>query len=135
MTIVGYVPTPKHLALVMEFAPFGSYNALLKAHTASLAFRCLVVRDVARALDHLHANGVLHRDVKSGNVLITADPAASSDIDRPVVAKLCDFEFCIEENRALHDDRIGTPIYCSPELWNHQSLTYKSDVFSSAPPP
>ncbi len=67
-----------------------------------------VVRDVAAALEFLHANDVVHRDVKPGNILIGAD-------GRP---KLADFGLCkdlVVEDGPATRFVMGTPPYMSPE--------------------
>lgn len=61
---------------------------------------------VILALEYLHYNGIVHRDVKSENVLIGIDG----------YVQLCDFGFCkrIEKDRTY--TLCGTPDYMAPEL-------------------
>ncbi|MFG0315963.1 MAG: protein kinase [Planctomycetota bacterium JB042] len=69
---------------------------------------CRLVHDVAEALEHAHSNGVLHRDVKPSNVLVTEDGRA----------RLFDFGLADVENEAsltLTKEFVGTPYYVSPE--------------------
>jgi len=84
-----------------------------------------LVLQVAEALARAHASGVIHRDVKPSNVLITAD-------GRP---KVSDFGLArIEDAPALSrsGDLTGTPYYMSPEqvMGKRSAITVRTDVYS-----
>lgn len=64
------------MALVMEFAPHGNLAShLIKAHPLPQKFRLRIAVNVADALTYLHAfkPPILHRDIKSHNVLVRGD--------------------------------------------------------------
>src|SRR4051812_1145365 len=94
-------------------------------------------RDVARigvalceALDHAHARGVIHRDVKPGNVMVLADPAAGAGF-----AKLADFGVAhVATADALTNtgDIVGTLAYMAPEQAEGARVTPACDVYSLA---
>jgi hypothetical protein len=94
-------------------------------------------RDVARigvalceALEHAHAHGVIHRDVKPGNVMVVAEPAAGAGF-----AKLADFGVAhvVSDNPlTLTGDVIGTLAYMAPEQAEGQRVGPASDVYSLA---
>ncbi|MEX1141892.1 MAG: serine/threonine-protein kinase [Thermoleophilaceae bacterium] len=94
-------------------------------------------RDVARigvalcdALDHAHARGVIHRDVKPGNVMVLAEPAAGAGF-----AKLTDFGIArLVSGDALTapGDVVGTLAYMSPEQAEGGAVGPESDVYSLA---
>jgi hypothetical protein len=110
--------------LIMEFLPSTSLADVLVERTV------LPVTDVARigeqvagALASAHDAGIVHRDVKPGNVLLTDDGTA----------KLTDFGI----SRAVGDGTItatgvlaGTPAYLPPEVVEGQDADFRSDVFS-----
>ena len=94
-------------------------------------------RDVARigmalcdALEHAHARGVIHRDVKPGNVMVLAEPAAGAGF-----AKLADFGVAhvIAGDPLTHTgDVVGTLAYMAPEQAEGLKVTPACDVYSLA---
>jgi serine/threonine-protein kinase len=83
-----------------------------------------VGRQVARALDHAHSSGVLHRDVKPENIILTPEG----------VAKLCDLGLARTASEDLRLTRsgvaVGTPDYISPEQINGEPPTPAADIYS-----
>ena len=95
-------------------------------------------RDVARigqaqceALEHAHARGVVHRDVKPGNVMVLAEPAAGAGF-----AKLTDFGIAhlaaAGDELTATGDVLGTLAYMAPEQADGARVTGASDVYALA---
>jgi hypothetical protein len=94
-------------------------------------------RDVARigialceALEHAHARGVIHRDVKPGNVMVLAEPAAGAGF-----AKLADFgvaHVATADALTRTGDIVGTLAYMAPEQAEGARVTPACDVYSLA---
>jgi|GEM_PF-729163 len=108
--------------LAMEYFPEGSMLPLCGRLGEREVLRC--IRDVASALHHAHARGVVHRDVKPDNIFRAADG----------VSMLGDFGIA----RGHHRDgattavgrALGTPQFMAPERWRDEPGDPRSDLYS-----
>jgi serine/threonine-protein kinase len=71
-----------------------------------------ILRDLAKALAHAHAHGVMHRDLKPDNVLLVGDTAMLTDFG---IAKALDAATTGSVERTAGGMAVGTPMYLSPE--------------------
>jgi serine/threonine protein kinase len=111
--------------MAMEFVAGQTIEALVKAGASvPLEQKLRSVAAIAEALDHAHRLGVIHRDVKPGNVMLTED-------GRP---KLMDFGIAKREDAGLTQTGtfLGTPSYAAPEQIKEGAVTPQSDQFSFA---
>ncbi|WLT33518.1 serine/threonine-protein kinase [Geothrix sp. PMB-07] len=109
--------------LAMEFVPGRPLDGILKGDSLlSLKEKFRIAVGLAEALDHAHAKGVVHRDVKPGNVMVAEDGRA----------KLMDFGIAKREDASLTQTGtfLGTPSYASPEQIKDGSVDNRSDIFS-----
>jgi serine/threonine-protein kinase len=85
-------------------------------------------RQVAAALEHLHAEGVVHRDIKPGNIM-RLEPVSGREY-RPV--KLMDFGIAKVDTTTLTatGQFFGTPLYMAPEQAANETVDARSDIFS-----
>lgn len=86
--------------------------------------------DVLAAVEHAHANLVIHRDIKPGNVLVTREGVVKL-LDFGI-AKLLDDGIDGSRNAALtrEGDRVLTPEYAAPEQLTGQPVTVATDIYS-----
>jgi protein kinase-like protein len=95
--------------MAMDFVAGTTLHELLERGALTTSRAVALLADVARGLDHAHAHGVLHRDVKPANILIGSDGRARlTDFG---LAKLSDASLSLTHE----GDIIGTPVFMSPE--------------------
>ncbi|WP_158083821.1 serine/threonine-protein kinase [Mycobacterium sp. AT1] len=126
----GHIPSPLGgrtiTYLATEFIRGESLSAMIHRSERLSPGRTLsVLEGTARALGHAHSAGVVHRDVKPSNILVTKDGAA----------KLTDFGIVrvLGEATLTHIGTVmGTARYMSPEQIRGDGATAASDVYSLA---
>ncbi|XP_017217555.1 LEAF RUST 10 DISEASE-RESISTANCE LOCUS RECEPTOR-LIKE PROTEIN KINASE-like 1.2 isoform X2 [Daucus carota subsp. sativus] len=118
----------RDLLLVYEYIPNGTVADHLHGKQAnsgllSWSVRLKIAIETAEALAYLHVSGIIHRDVKSNNILL----------DNSFCVKVADFGLSrLNPNNATHVSTApqGTPGYVDPEYYKLFQLTDKSDVYS-----
>jgi eukaryotic-like serine/threonine-protein kinase len=117
------VPPPGHTYLVMEFVDGSSLAWLLGDGPLDPARALDIIAQAARGLSAAHQAGVVHRDIKPGNLLIRRDG----------LVKLSDFGIARAADSA-HVTRTGflpgTPVYMAPERASGAGATPASDLYS-----
>ena len=106
--------------IVMELVRGSTLDEMVRTRGAlSVDQAARVVSQVADALDAAHARGIVHSDVKPGNVIVDGDG----------VAKLTDFGIARAVESAPDHDLVGTPRYVAPEVVRGEAPTPRSDVY------
>lgn len=124
--------------ITMEFIGGGSLRSHLQRLQARQRFLPLaqslqIGAQIAEALAYAHLQGVIHRDVKPGNIILKKLTRPEEPNGQPFRAVLTDFGLV----RLVSGDRItqsgmtlGTPIYMSPEQCQGHELDGRSDLYS-----
>ncbi|GJN01253.1 hypothetical protein PR202_ga18505 [Eleusine coracana subsp. coracana] len=111
--------------IVTEYMPGGNLYDFLhkKNNTLELPMILRMGIDISKGMDYLHRNNIIHRDLKTANILIGSDQ----------VVKIADFG--VSRHPAQEGDmtaETGTYRWMAPEVINHKPYDYKADVFSFA---
>jgi eukaryotic-like serine/threonine-protein kinase len=119
--VYDYAEGDERPYLVMEYVPGENLGERISGKAEIDCER--LARELLGALSHIHAAGIVHRDVKPGNVLVAPDGSA----------KLIDFGIALPEDataltRTGH--LLGTARYIAPEVMNGQPATAQSDLYS-----
>ncbi len=109
--------------IVLEYVAGEALNRVLaREHKLPLKRALQIAEELARALDYAHEQGVTHRDIKPGNIMITEEGHAKiADFG---IAKLNLAHFTVP-GRLL-----GTPAYMAPEQLTGEAADGRSDLFS-----
>ena len=107
----------------MEYFPAGDLKArIIKPLPPKVALNYL--RQMARALDAIHSVGVLHRDLKPGNVMLRKDDTLAL-IDFGLAKQLR-----LEADITGTGEIFGTPYYMSPEQGHADAVDERGDIYS-----
>ena len=122
--IYDYIKEEGRNYLVMEFVDGVSLAEVIeKAAPLHPRIAAAIAREIGRALVCAHQDGVIHRDIKPKNILIT----------RSGVIKLTDFGVARDMDApdlTTTGTLIGTPFYMSPEQASGDKVGYQSDIYS-----
>ena len=119
----------KLLLLVMEFADAGDLARQISTREKagqpfSEVEASFLFAQTLLALDYLHRNRIMHRDLKCANVFLTIRGAV----------KLGDFGFSQQYENTVSDavagTFCGTPYYIAPEVWKSRRYSKKADIWS-----
>ncbi|GLU19712.1 hypothetical protein SLE2022_359460 [Rubroshorea leprosula] len=120
---IGACTRPPMLCIVTEFMARGSlYDYLHKQRgTFKLPSLLKVAIDVSKGMNYLHQNNIIHRDLKTANLLM----------DENEVIKVADFGVArVQSESGVMTAETGTYRWMAPEVIEHKPYDHKADVFS-----
>jgi len=131
--IDGGTTTSERPFFVMEYVPGRSILRFCDDNLLTLAERLHLFLKVCEGVEHAHQKGVIHRDLKPGNILVEKQETLA-------VPKIIDFGIAKAVNQRLtqhtlhtrFDQLIGTPEYMSPEQarLSDRDIDTRSDIYS-----
>ncbi|HQY22136.1 MAG TPA: protein kinase [Gammaproteobacteria bacterium] len=123
----GYCSIPR--CLVMEYMPKGSLFSVLQDKTQALDWdvRIRIAIDMVSGLAFLHSKSILHRDIKSLNILLDDQKAKLTDFG---LSKVKNETKSLTKNHQKSKELVGTLPWIAPELFEREQYTYKSDIYS-----
>lgn len=110
--------------IVMEYVPgkrLDTFVADLPSQRLSLEMSLALAQQIAEALDYAHSQGIVHRDIKPGNVIVTEEGRAKIADFGIAKINLTDF--------TLPGQVLGTPAFMAPEQLLEGSADGRSDLF------
>ncbi|PWA03610.1 hypothetical protein BB558_000274 [Smittium angustum] len=124
--IVNYIESfllgNSDLWVVMEYMNGGALTDVIDNNSMNENQIATISLEVCRGLHHLHEQKIIHRDIKSDNVLLGEDCSV----------KITDFGFCakLSDQRSKRATMVGTPYWMAPEVVKQKPYGPKVDVWS-----
>lgn len=109
--------------IAMRYVPQAVTLADLMNNSLGSAQILRLTEQIAAALDHAHQFGIIHRDVKPGNILLDGDWALLSDFG---LAKSMRLPSRLTDSSGV----MGTPAYMSPEQARGNPLDHRTDIYA-----
>jgi tRNA A-37 threonylcarbamoyl transferase component Bud32 len=120
---LGAAIAPPRYCLVFEFMENGTLTDLIRSRKAPIDF-FRISKEIAMGMNYLHLCSIMHRDLKSGNVLL----------DTHGTVKISDFGLsCVLEIGSASSEltaETGTYRWMAPEVIRHEPYSNKADVYS-----
>lgn len=118
----SYLRGPSDLWVVMEYMEGGSLTNLIDNVTLSEEHIATICLETCKGLQHLHSKNIIHRDIKSDNMLL----------DTQGHVKITDFGFCakLTDHKTKRTTFVGTPYWMAPEVVKQKAYGAKVDVWS-----
>jgi len=132
ISVVDFGETDEGLLyLVMDYIEGDELHRIVSQQAPFTTMRALnILRQLARGLSHAHERGLVHRDFKTENILVTVD-------GEDEIARIVDFGIAVigemtqAEQRLTTDGMVlGTPAYMSPEQSTGEEIDHRADLFS-----
>lgn len=120
---IGACTRPPNLCIVTEFMTRGSIYTFLHKQRGAFKLPTLlkVAIDVSKGMSYLHQNNIIHRDLKTANLLM----------DEHGVVKVGDFGVArVQAQTGVMTAETGTYRWMAPEVIEHKPYDHKADVFS-----
>merc|ERR1712137_135940 len=125
---IGFLRTEEYLNIILEFVEGGSLSAIITRYGGVVESLCArYVAQTLFGLCYLHNMGIIHRDIKCANILVTKDGLIKlADFGIASVHKSTD----ADDSDTVQMDATGSPYWMAPEVIQLQGASPASDIWS-----
>ncbi|BGP11233.1 Protein kinase [Rhodotorula toruloides] len=118
------------LWVVMEYMEGGALTDIIDSNTLQEDQIACISNETCKGLRHLHAHSIIHRDIKSDNVLL--DARGHVKISESSAFLATDFGFCakLTDQKSKRATMVGTPYWMAPEVVKQKEYGAKVDIWS-----
>ncbi|EFA86685.1 putative protein serine/threonine kinase [Heterostelium album PN500] len=106
--------------IAMEYMQGGTLTEACSNHSFNESCIAYVARGMLEGLKYLHSNNLVHRDIKSGNIMMTIEGKI----------KIVDFGLCVDSTERKLTHMAGSPFWMSPEMIRGEGYGCPSDLWS-----
>jgi serine/threonine protein kinase len=119
---IDFIRTNQNFNVILEYVEGGSLNNIVRQNGIPECLVCIFAKQILEGLDYLHSQGIIHRDIKGGNLLITKNG----------IVKLADFGYSVNlTDRDRSNSMVGTCFWMAPEVLEQKgNVSYACDIWS-----